>query len=251
MAATAPSKAAIDRAGKRLRDDAVPRPEDVALYDQYRASLGPSLEDVARLVAEFAWPPHGMVGMRLKRPESVIAKLRRGNFRLSGLQDIAGCRLVVENLTDQDQALAQLGGRLNIRRVDDYRTKDHISGYRAVHMIVRSALGGTVEVQVRTDIQNRWAVLSERLAQMPQIGGEIKYGGGPRVLVTRLDELSRLGRQADEQVAVALGTPPEADEPGALGPKPPTLPGAPAILRVRFEREIDATMQFAAQLGGE
>jgi len=45
-----------------------------------------------------------------------------------------------------------------------------------------------VEVQVRTDIQEIWARLSEKL--MDRHGLDVKYGGGPPEVRSRLDVLS-------------------------------------------------------------
>ncbi len=48
-------------------------------------------------------------------------------------------------------------------------------GYRAVHIIVATH-GVSVEIQVRTALQDLWAQLSERLADV--VDSSIKYGGG-------------------------------------------------------------------------
>jgi ppGpp synthetase/RelA/SpoT-type nucleotidyltranferase len=206
MADTPLSKGAIDRAGKRLRDEAVPRPEDVAVYEQYRASLGDSLDEVVRQVG--AWDPgqpHQPITTRLKRIESTIDKLRRGNFRLTGINDIAGCRLVVSGLARQDEAVSAIAAMFPGCRVTDYRRGQHVSGYVAVHLNVRSSRGHLVEVQVRTIVQNRWAVVSEHLSRLPQVGKEIKYGGGPANLRDLLGALSREGVLLDRLVLQQTG----------------------------------------------
>jgi ppGpp synthetase/RelA/SpoT-type nucleotidyltranferase len=46
-------------------------------------------------------------------------------------------------------------------------------GYRAVHVVVSQG-GWPVEVQVRTELQNRWALLVERFAD--RWGQQVKYG---------------------------------------------------------------------------
>jgi hypothetical protein len=48
-------------------------------------------------------------------------------------------------------------------------------GYRAVHVIVMTQ-GVSVEIQVRTALQDLWAELSERLSDV--VDSSIKYGGG-------------------------------------------------------------------------
>jgi Region found in RelA / SpoT proteins len=56
------------------------------------------------------------------------------------------------------------------------RRTDHSFGYRAVHVVAYvSRL--PVEIQVRTDLQHRWAEVVERLAD--QWGRGLRYGLGP------------------------------------------------------------------------
>lgn len=64
-------------------------------------------------------------------------------------------------------------------------------GYRAVHVIVLD-YEIPYEIQIRTELQNRWAQLVERLND--RIPG-IKYGEGPEVIQR---SLNRLSEQTDE-----------------------------------------------------
>src|SRR5262249_29855942 len=118
---------------------------------------------------------------------SIVAKLRRG-IGLPVMQDIAGCRIVVEDILLQEEVVDRLkqlpwGG---CRIVD--RRKQPSYGYRAVHLIVR-AHGRRVEVQVRSRLQDLWAQLSEK--QADKFGIDVKYGGGPPDVRWRLESLSR------------------------------------------------------------
>jgi ppGpp synthetase/RelA/SpoT-type nucleotidyltranferase len=125
-------------------------------------------------------------GGRLKRPESVIAKLERDSrIRLSRMQDIAGCRLVSENKSEQDEIYARLQTDFDIYRAYDIRENPH-SGYRAVHVVIRRE-DRFVEVQVRTENQRQWARLSE---QATAYDSSIKYGGGSEAIRQALDDLS-------------------------------------------------------------
>jgi putative GTP pyrophosphokinase len=95
-------------------------------------------------------------------------------MNLSRMQDIAGCRIVVGDIRDQDRVVKLLLAALVGARVVDRRKKTS-HGYRAVH-IIATAQGKTVEIQVRTSLQDLWAQLSEKLAD--NIDPRIKYGGG-------------------------------------------------------------------------
>lgn len=124
-------------------------------------------------------------GGRLKRPESVIAKLQRDSrIRLSRMQDIAGCRMVADDKVEQDEIYARLQAEFEIHRAYDIRENPH-SGYRAVHVVVRYGVK-FVEVQVRTRNQRRWARLSELATAYDST---VEYGGGEAAVRQALDDL--------------------------------------------------------------
>jgi len=102
------------------------------------------------------------------------------------MQDIAGCRVVVPDITGQSSLVGRLEEMFDVTLVDRRSKPSH--GYRAVHVIVRSEL--PVEIQVRTELQHVWAELSEKLADTYGIG--LKYGGGPSDIRRVLDEWSVL-----------------------------------------------------------
>lgn len=99
---------------------------------------------------------------------------RQEAMNLSRMQDIAGCRIVVEGIREQDRVVKLLLAALVRARVADRRKKPS-HGYRAVHVIA-TAQGKAVEIQVRTKLQDLWAQLSEAMAD--RIDLRIKYGGG-------------------------------------------------------------------------
>ena len=83
--------------------------------------------------------------------------------RTPPMQDIAGCRLIVEDVLEQEEVLERL---LQLpweaSQVDDRRLRPS-HGYRAGHVIV-TAVGHPVEIQIRTALQDRWAQISEKMA---------------------------------------------------------------------------------------
>jgi GTP pyrophosphokinase len=113
-------------------------------------------------------------GRSAKSTASLVEKLRRESIRLTQVQDIAGCRIVVTDIAEQDRVVASLcsvfpGGSLVDRR------HNPSYGYRAVHVIIRHS-GNLVEIQVRTGLQHLWAEVSEKLSDV--FDPAIKYGGG-------------------------------------------------------------------------
>lgn len=75
----------------------------------------------------------------LKRANRIVHKLlREPNMRLSQMQDVGGCRVVVPTLTE----LRALQGRLLDRysdgvKVDDYIARPKKSGYRGAHVMAQ------------------------------------------------------------------------------------------------------------------
>lgn len=159
-------------------------PDDRVLINEYRESF---LETLLVVNFDLGRLRIGKSdGGRLKRPESIVAKLERDSrIRLSRMQDIAGCRLVASGKAEQDAIYARLQTDFDIYRAYDTRETPH-SGYRAVHVVVRRG-DKFVEVQVRTESQREWARLSEEATALDPA---VKYGGGSPLIRQALDELS-------------------------------------------------------------
>ena len=165
------SKTQIDRLGDRLRKGR-PSEADLRLLDEYRLSFGDAYDAIIRTIREkLQLEPTGRTA---KTPSSIAEKLRRESIRLSQIQDIAGCRIIVPDVFTQDHITATLHDTFPETRMMD-RRKSPSHGYRAVHVIVMTQ-GVSVEIQVRTALQDLWAELSERLSDV--VDSSIKYGGG-------------------------------------------------------------------------
>lgn len=165
------TKSKVDQLGERLRQGAH-TDDDLRLLDQYRRSFGEAYHAVVQTLLRLRQAP---TGRPAKSTGAIIAKLRRESIRLSQVQDIAGCRIVVEHVPAQDELVQALSVAFPKMAVIDRREKPS-NGYRAVHLVVEAA-GSLIEVQVRTSLQHLWAELSEKAADV--LDPLIKYGGGP------------------------------------------------------------------------
>jgi ppGpp synthetase/RelA/SpoT-type nucleotidyltranferase len=165
------SKTQVDQLGDRLRKGQIAE-SDIHQLDAYRRSFAEAYEEVAAIVRNATQLEP--TGRPAKSTTSIIEKLRRETIRLSQMQDIAGCRLVVPNVSAQDQVVERLKGALPKAVAVDRRKRPSF-GYRAVH-IIATARNKLVEIQVRTEFQHLWAQLSEKLSDI--FGAAIKYGGG-------------------------------------------------------------------------
>lgn len=153
------------------------------------------------------------VTQRLKERPSIIAKLRRGKpkMQLSTMQDIAGCRGVVESTADvravQQQFRDTAGDK--IVGVDDYISEPASTGYRGVHLIIEYVdrpTGDTrlVEVQLRSAIQHAWAWNVELAGR--RHGYALKQDEGPDEVLGfyRLLSVALMYVEDGEQVPAAL-----------------------------------------------
>jgi hypothetical protein len=164
------SKTQIDRLGDRLKGGSHTE-SDLRLLDDYRRSFGEAYQAVVRIIVQRGEFP---TGRPAKSTASIAEKLRRESIRLSQMQDIAGCRIVVENVVQQEQVVASLLTHFPGASVIDRRGKPSY-GYRAVHIIAEIS-GKPIEIQVRSSLQHLWAEVSEKSSDV--LDPTIKYGGG-------------------------------------------------------------------------
>lgn len=189
------SKTQIDRLGDRLKKGGITE-ADLRLLDEYRRSFSEAYESVVVAIkAELGLEP---TGRPAKSTTSISDKLLRESIRLTQIQDIAGCRIIVSELAEQERVVELLERLFDKAIVVDRR--EHPShGYRAVHVIV-GLNGKLVEIQVRTLLQHVWAELSEKLSDV--IDPAIKYGRGNETIVKVLLESSEVIAREEATEAV-------------------------------------------------
>lgn len=177
LAAAGMRKADVDRLGEAMRqrdlDDA-----EVDLFSSYRASFLPALADVRGVLRDVG-SLH--VTERQKTLWATVAKLRRSTARLSQVQDIAGCRVVVSDTHAQNVLTERLITARPEWRLFDRRYRPSHE-YRAVHVVASSGRL-PVEIQIRTELQHVWAELSEAWDRVYQ---GVKYGSGPEKVLDML-----------------------------------------------------------------
>ncbi|WGX98707.1 RelA/SpoT domain-containing protein [Nocardioides sp. L-11A] len=192
-----PSKNQITKAGKYLRDCVrkTIATEDVDL-DRYFRSI-----DIVTIFREAHGYPmtkvrSGLASMintesidaalsqRHKRVPRIVRKLvRMGDTNLSRLEDIGGCRIVVQSPQDMDAICRRI--RKNWTSAFTRDPRDYIAspkdiGYRARHFVVRRD-ERAIEIQVRTVGQQRWADAVEAIDG--RLGLKLKDGEGPESLL--------------------------------------------------------------------
>jgi Uncharacterized protein conserved in bacteria len=126
--------------------------------------------------------PKAIVAQRLKRLSSIAVKLRfNRNMKLSQMQDIGGCRAVLERVSQvadliklYEEAIAKNPhDRPECVERYDYIAHPKADGYRGVHYVYKYRSGSPhkvdlnglrIEVQLRSRLQHAWATAVETVS---------------------------------------------------------------------------------------
>jgi ppGpp synthetase/RelA/SpoT-type nucleotidyltranferase len=179
------SKTAVDAAGfflfgRRGEFNLSEQPDEAeSAYDivsNWRSAHNYPLNDVQKDLRKRARKidPSSIVVQRIKRISSIRAKIvRYPTMRLSMMQDIEGCRAVmnsVQQVRDLVKSRKECGILHKLTAEDDYIASPQRSGYRGVHLVYRyfsdsdktkDWKGLKVEMQLRTNLQHAWATAVE------------------------------------------------------------------------------------------
>ena len=191
------TKSQLNKIGERLRKNTATE-DDVRRLDEYRISFMPAFQKVFDELTAMGLRPGGRPQ---KTTPSIVAKLNREKTRLSTMQDIAGCRVEVPNRFKQTGIAIELMMQYPGSETQDRRIKPSY-GYRAVHVIV-TVEAKPIEIQIRTELQHNWALVTEKLADV--IDHEIKYGGGPVDVQELLTQISQRIAIVEEQESLRGG----------------------------------------------
>lgn len=170
------TKSRIQSAGKRIVKE-VPTLEDTLVLENFRASHAYIINTFQMNARRHASAVKNTVGQRLKRRNTIIDKLRREpSMPLHAMQDIAGCRIILDNQVDLYKVRTSLrNARFKHERLNDIDRYDYIknpkpTGYRGVHDVYEYKVlkepsshwnGLRIEIQFRTRIQHAWATAVE------------------------------------------------------------------------------------------
>jgi len=132
--------------------------------------IGMNLRQMAHKFSE-----NVLISQRLKRVESIVNKLKLFDIMpLSSMQDIGGCRAVLENMEQVTKLvnfyLTKTESYHQRVKQNDYIQSPKDSGYRSYHFVYKynskfpkhSVYNGTqIEIQIRTKVQHAWATAVE------------------------------------------------------------------------------------------
>ena len=174
------SNSEIDQLGDRLRNHCL-EDGDLEKLDEFRQTYSDIDAQAYSLIQDALQEcTDKLVITKRKRKtrQSIVDKLcRQKKLRLSQMQDISGCRIVV-------QGGAQSACQVNKQLVNAFEEKQlkiqsrarNKDGYRAIHLIVK-VNKKSYEIQLRTLSQDVFANLVERLCDKENT---LKYGGSDK-----------------------------------------------------------------------
>ncbi len=165
---------------------------------------------------------HAIIAQRIKRLESIQNKLtRQKSMQLSQMQDIGGCRAVVETYAQvSDLAQTYTNGSLAHEMVGkgkNYITDPKVDGYRSIHLIFRYSGAGDykiysglkIEIQLRTLLQHAWATAVEAVGIFTKQALKSNQGSGNWL---RFFALASSGIALIEKTPAVPGTPDDQAE---------------------------------------
>ena len=132
--------------------------------------------------------PIEMIKARVKRPESIVEKLKRRGLPITlesvvnNLDDVAGIRVICSFVDDIYEVADMLIRQddIHVVAIKDYIRNPKENGYRSYHMIIEVPVffsdrkkNMRVEVQIRTIAMDFWASLDHQLKYKKELSDDV------------------------------------------------------------------------------
>ncbi|MEK6894155.1 MAG: RelA/SpoT domain-containing protein [Nanoarchaeota archaeon] len=192
------SKNNVDRIGEILRGNkkleySQEQLEAFNTFNNWRASHAYPLHIIMKNIKKISLSicPEAICVQRLKRVKSIIIKLNRfPEMKLSRIEDIGGCRIVMPNVDLARKLMEQYISKNKRHKRIKSREKNYINypkpdGYRSIHLVysyysinkVGEVFNGKIiEIQIRSKLQHVWATALETVDLFSH--QRIKFGSG-------------------------------------------------------------------------
>ncbi|MCQ2582591.1 MAG: hypothetical protein MJ160_01675 [Treponema sp.] len=174
------TKGEINRIGKNLlisiQTNTLPSEQDLLGLQQYRKEFKDPLKIASNELLRIMnlIDNEGIVTYRVKRIESILSKIeRQPDMDLARVNDIAGCRCILQNEKKVFQFLDELRKSTVLEIVKknnsdgtsreyifDYINEPKKNGYKSIHVICK-CIDKLIEIQIRDNTQHAWATLVE------------------------------------------------------------------------------------------
>ena len=164
---------------QEIREDVDSWETAMFLYNSALKEVGTKLDILNdEFVHIHKYNPIEYIKSRIKKPESIVKKLKRGGYEITienmvnHVRDIAGIRIVC-SFTSDIYRLAEMIGKQNdltVISIKDYIKHPKESGYKSFHMLVTvpiflsdRVVDTKVELQIRTSAMDFWASLEHKI----------------------------------------------------------------------------------------
>lgn len=181
------SRTSVDKAGKTLVENNISpleRIEVLNTINNWRSAhsypLHLAIKNLQKKANKIS--TSAITARRLKRLSSIILKLKRNrNMKLTQMQDIGGCRVILPTIKEVHQLINQYlvpPTKATTTRTEFVEQYDYISnpkadGYRSFHLVSKYRSnsadkqiydGLRIEIQIRSQLQHAWATAVETVS---------------------------------------------------------------------------------------
>lgn len=193
------SNTQVDKAAEALLNaipGSVEYKDSLAIMNQWRSSHLWPLDKIRDTLKNRSLrvDGKGIIVQRLKRLSSIENKLiRLTGTRLTGMQDIGGCRSIVKDVASVYKIAGLYRDARDRKRLDrsalvnerNYIAEPQATGYRGIHLVVRyqslgaetsAWTGRKIEIQLRSRLQHNWATALESMSTF--LGQQLKANLG-------------------------------------------------------------------------
>lgn len=211
------SKSRVNKAGDHIRNGAASK-EDMEVFETWRAAHKAVLNTFQayfRMDIKRNSDYNMVMAQRHKRKNTIINKLQRyPKMLLSRMDDIAGCRLIFEDIESLSAYREKLHKarfahkRKNSLEKYDYISSPKASGYRGIHDIyeycsrsesAKKSNGLYVEIQYRTKVQHAWATAVELVGHVTK--SQPKFQEGDKRYHVAMEYASEILSRSSEQLS--------------------------------------------------
>lgn len=200
------SKNQVDKAGKKAVSENITQTERdncLCIIDKWRALHAFPMDEIAKNINKITKNKKDkIIVQRLKKLDTILDKLKRNHsdMRLSRMQDLGGCRVILPTIEDVYNLNNELKSKMNykLRSEKDYiKAPNPKTGYRGIHLIYEFTdkknpqnNGLLIEVQLRTKLQHLWATAVETVGMLT--GNGLKFGQGDFKWISFFKNVSEL-----------------------------------------------------------